>query len=98
MRPIKDAGWSRIKAAPDFQDAPAGSAQMFWAWALQQDSTLQRVAWFLLRIADASEAGDGLERFQLVGSYFDPDRCWILKKETRMLMADFMSEPSNFIA
>lgn len=98
MRPIKDAGWSRIKAAPDFERAPSESPQAFWAWVLTQDVTLHRVAWFLLRMADAREAEDGLANYQLVGSYFDPDRFWILKKETRALMADFILDPSTYIA
>jgi len=98
MRPIKEAGWSRIKAAPEFAHAPSGSAQAFWEWVLGQEVSLHRVAWFLLRIADAREAEDGLKNFQLVGSHFDPDRFWILKKETRLLMADFISEPASFIA
>lgn len=97
MRPVKDAGWSRIKAAPIFKDAPLDSPQVFWAWVRKQDATLQRVAWFLLRMADAREAQDGLEGFQMVGSYFDPDRFWILGKETRSLMADFILEPSRYI-
>jgi len=97
MRQIKDAGWSRIKAAPEFANAPSGSPQSFWEWALKQDVTLQRVAWFLLRLADAREAEDGLKNYQMIGSYFDPDRFWILQKETRILVADFISEPSRFI-
>lgn len=97
MRPIKDAGWSRIKAAPVFRDAPSDSPQVFWGWVCKQDITLQRVAWFLLRIADAREDADGLEHYQKVGGGFDPDRIWILGKETRMLLADFILEPSRYI-
>jgi hypothetical protein len=98
MRPIKDEGWSRIKAAPVFAAAPIASPQAFWAWTRKQDATLQRVAWFLLRMADAEEAQDGLEGYKLVGSQFDPDRICILSKETRALMADFILEPLRFIA
>lgn len=98
MRPIKDAGWSRIKAAPIFKDAPSGSPQAFWVWARKQDASTQRVVWFLFRMADARETEDGLENYQLVGSYFDPDRFWILDKETRAMMADFILEPSRYIA
>jgi hypothetical protein len=97
MRPIKDTGWSRIKAAPIFREAPSDSPQAFWAWVCKQDITIQRVAWFLLRMADAREIQDELENFQLVGSNFDPDRIWILEKETRALMADFIIEPSLYI-
>ena len=97
MRPINDTGWSRIRTAPEFQEAPADSPQAFWAWALKQDASLQRVAWFLLRLADAREAEDGLARFDLVGSHFDPDRFWILRKETRALIADFITDPSVYI-
>ena len=98
MRPIKDDGWSRIKAAPIFTAAPTSSPQKFWNWARKQDATLQRVAWFLLRMADARESPDGLEDYQMVGSQFDPDRIWILEKETRSLMADFILDPSRYIA
>ena len=98
MRPIKDAGWSRIREAAIFADAPSESLQAFWLWVRKQEITTQRVAWFLLRIADAREGEDGLENYQMVGSSFDPDRIWILDKQTRILMADFILEPSNFIA
>ena len=97
MRPIRDDGWVRIKTAPVFKEAPAESPQAFWAWALRQDVTLQRVAWFLLRLADARETQDRLMHFQMVGSNFDPDRIWILDKETRALMADFILEPARYI-
>jgi len=97
MRPINDIGWSRIKTAPSFKEAPSDSPQAFWAWVRKQDVTIQRVAWFLLRMADAREAQDGLENFQGVGSNFDPDRIWILEKETRSLLADFILEPSRYI-
>ena len=98
MRPINDAGWTRIKAAPVFKAAPSDSPQAFWAWVRKQDATTQRVAWFLLRMADARETEDSLESYQMVGSNFDPDRIWILEKETRILMADFILEPSHYIA
>jgi hypothetical protein len=98
MRPIKEAGWSRIKEAPVFKKAPAESPQAFWTWVRKQDATLQRVAWFLLRMADARELEDGLETYQMVGSNFDPDRIWILEQDTRALMADFILEPSRYIA
>jgi hypothetical protein len=98
MRPIKDAGWSRIKAVPIFKEAPSDSPLAFWTWVRTQDVTIQRVAWFLLRMADARETQDGLENYQMVGSNFDPDRIWILEKETRSLMADFILEPSRYIA
>jgi hypothetical protein len=98
MRPIKDAGWSRIREAAIFEDAPSESPQAFWYWVRKQEITTQRVAWFLLRIADAREGEDGLESYQMVGSTFDPDRIWILDKQTRRLMADFILEPSNYIA
>jgi hypothetical protein len=97
MRPIKDAGWTRIKGVPQFKNAPSASTHSFWEWVRKQDVTTQRVAWFLLRIADASEKGDQLDNFEKVGLEFDPDRVWILEKETRILMADFILEPSNFI-
>lgn len=97
MRPIKEAGWSRIQAVPAFRKAPTESPRSFWVWVSGQDATLQRVAWFLLRMADASEASDGLIHFQMVGSNFDPDRIWILDKEVRQLMADFILEPSRYI-
>ena len=97
MRSIKAAGWTRIKAVPQFKDAPADSARSFWGWVRGQDVTTQRVAWFLLRIADAREAGDRLENFEKVGTEFDPDRIWILDKETRVLMTDFILEPSRYI-
>ena len=98
MRPIKDAGWSRIKEAPNFKEAPSDSPQIFWVWVCKQDVTLQRVAWFLLRMADARETQDGLDGYDMLGSNFDPDRIWILEKETRTLMADFITEPSRYIA
>lgn len=97
MRPIKDAGWARIKATPAFKDAPSGSPQQFWVWVRKQDATAQRVAWFLLRMADAGEAQDGFESYRMVGSNFDPDRIWILDKEVRSLMADFILEPGRYI-
>ena len=83
---------------PAFHEAPSDSPQAFWAWVRKQDVTLQRVAWFLLRMADASEIQDGLENYQTVGTNFDPDRIWILEKATRALMADFILEPSRYIA
>jgi hypothetical protein len=73
------------------------SVHSFWEWVRKQDVTTQRVAWFLLRIAAGSEKGDQLENFEKVGTEFDPDRVWILEKETRLLMADFILEPSNYI-
>lgn len=97
MRPINAAGWARIKAVPNFAAAPAGSPQAFWTWARKQDVTLQRVAWFLLRMADAREREDGLEGYQVVGSQFDPDRISILEPETRALMADFILDPLRYI-
>jgi len=98
MRPIKDAGWSRIREVAIFEHAPSESPQAFWQWVRKQEITTQRVAWFLLRIADAREGEDRLENYQMVGSSFDPDRIWILDKQTRILMADFILEPSNYIA
>jgi len=97
MRPISEAGWARIKATPIFAAAPAESPQEFWAWARKQDATLQRVAWFLLRMADAREKEDRLEGFEQVGSYFDPDRFAILAKETRGLIAEFILDPLRYI-
>jgi len=81
-----------------FKSAPKSSPQAYWAWVRKQDVTTQRVAWFLLRMADAGEAADGLENYHLVGSSFDPDRIWILEQETRALMADFILEPSKYIS
>jgi hypothetical protein len=98
MRPIKDAGWSRIREVAIFEDAPCESPQSFWQWVRQQEITTQRFAWFLLRIADASEVADNLEGFQAIGSSFDPDRIWLLDKEARTLMADFILDPSRYIA
>jgi hypothetical protein len=98
MRPINEAGWTRIKAAPIFAAAPTDSPRAFWAWTRKQDATLQRVAWFLFRMADAMEAEDGLEAYQSVGALFDPDRIWILGEETRALMADFILYPSRYIS
>lgn len=98
MRPIKATGWFRIQAVPAFKEAPSDSPQAFWAWVRKQDVTLQRVVWFLLRMADARETQDGLENYQTVGANFDPDRIWILDKEIRTLMADFILEPSRYIA
>jgi hypothetical protein len=98
MRQVKELGWSRIKEVPIFKEAPSDSPQAFWAWARKQDATLQRVAWFLLRMADAREATDALANFEMVGSNFDPDRIWILDKETRTMMADFILDPSRYIA
>ncbi len=98
MRSITDAGWSRINATPVFQEAPSSSPQAFWAWARERDATVQRVAWFLLRMADAMEVPDQLESYQIVGSGFDPDRVWILEKETRSLMADFIQDPVRYIS
>jgi hypothetical protein len=98
MRQLKDMGWSRIKTAPIFKEAPSDSPQAFWTWARMQDVTLQRVAWFLLRMADAREATDELVNLEMVGSSFDPDRIWILDKETRTMMADFILDPSRYIA
>jgi hypothetical protein len=97
MRPINDTGWTRIKAAPIFATAPTDSPQTFWNWVRKQDVTLQRVAWFLLRMADAREKEDGLESYQTVGSLFDPDRILILAPETRALMADFILDPLRYI-
>ena len=100
MRSIKDAGWARIKRVPQFKDAPSASIHFFWEWVRKQDVTTQRVAWFLLRIADARggpDQSENLEDFEKVGNEFDPDRVWILEKETRTLMADFILEPSSYI-
>lgn len=97
MRPIKQAGWSRIKEVPAFKDAPSESPQAFWAWVRKLDATHQRVAWFLLRMADARERQDALANYEEVGAHFDPDRIWILEKEARTLMADFILEPSRYI-
>lgn len=55
MRPINAKGWARIQETPVFAAAPTGSPQVFWNWARGQDATAQRVAWFLLRMADAME-------------------------------------------
>ena len=98
MRQIHDAGWSRIKAAPVFATAPTDTPQSFWTWVRKQDITLQRLAWFLLRMADAREAEDRLDGFQAVGSLFDPDRIWILDVKSRSLISDFVLNPSHFIA
>ncbi len=97
MRPINAKGWARIQETPVFAAAPTGSPQVFWNWARGQDATAQRVAWFLLRMADAMEKEDDLESFDQAGSTFDPDRFAILPKETRALMADFMLDPLRYI-
>lgn len=80
-----------------FEDAPSESPQAFWHWVRKQDITTQRIAWFLLRFADARETEDGLEDYRMIGSSFDPDRIWILDQQTRTLMADFILDPSRYI-
>ena len=97
MRPINEQGWILIQATPAFARAPMDSPQVLWRWVQKQDAILQRVVWFLFRMADAMERADDLPGFDKVGSCFDPDRISILPKETRALLAEFVLDPMRYI-
>lgn len=97
MRPINEQGWTLIQATPAFSRAPVDSPQALWCWVQKQEAILQRVVWFLFRMADAMERADDLPGFDKVGSGFDPDRISILPKETRALLAEFVLDPMRYI-